>query len=75
MGALHRGHLSLIKQCLKDNKVSVVSIFVNPTQFNNTSDLLNYPKNLKKDIELLENLSKKIIIFSPGVKKYIQKKR
>ena len=68
MGALHTGHLSLIKQCLKKNKVSVVSIFVNPTQFNNTSDLINYPKDLKKDIELLENLSKKIIIFSPEVK-------
>jgi pantoate--beta-alanine ligase len=68
MGALHSGHLSLIKQCLKNNKVSVVSIFVNPTQFNNTSDLINYPKNLKKDIELLENLSKKIIIFSPEAK-------
>ncbi len=65
MGALHLGHLSLIKQCLNNNKISVVSIFVNPTQFNNTSDLITYPKNLNKDIKLLEKLSKKIIIFSP----------
>jgi len=65
MGALHLGHLSLIKQCLNNNKISVVSIFVNPTQFNNTSDLITYPKNLNKDIKLLEKLSKDIIIFSP----------
>ena len=74
MGALHSGHLSLIKQCLKNNKVSVVSIFVNPTQFNNTSDLINYPKDLKKDIELLENLSEKIIIFSPEAKEIYTEK-
>jgi len=55
MGALHKGHLSLVKRCVKDNDVCVVSVFVNPTQFNNKTDLATYPRTLDKDCALLES--------------------
>jgi len=65
MGALHEGHLSLVEKAITNNDVVVVSIFVNPTQFDNKDDLKKYPSNLKKDIDLLSSLSKEIIIFTP----------
>tara|TARA_B100000768_G_scaffold11377_1_gene11174 strand:- start:2567 stop:3418 length:852 start_codon:yes stop_codon:yes gene_type:complete len=66
MGALHKGHLSLVRQALAANNLVVVSIFVNPTQFNNSNDLNKYPQNLTKDVELLETLSKEsIIVYAP----------
>ena len=66
MGTLHKGHLSLVRQALAANKLVVVSIFVNPTQFNNSNDLTKYPQNLTKDVELLETLSKEsIIVYAP----------
>jgi len=67
MGALHIGHLSLVKQCLADNDICVVSIFVNPTQFNNSDDLEKYPRTLERDSDLLRDISEKIIVFAPSV--------
>jgi pantoate--beta-alanine ligase len=66
MGALHRGHLSLVKQALRENNYVVVSIFVNPTQFDNPSDLKKYPRTLNEDIELLSRLEGNILIFAPN---------
>ena len=54
MGALHKGHISLIDSSKKKCKKTLVSIFINPTQFNKKRDLQNYPKNLKKDIKILK---------------------
>jgi pantoate--beta-alanine ligase len=54
MGALHRGHASLIERCRKDNDVAVVSIFVNPTQFNDPRDLDRYPRTIESDLAMLE---------------------
>jgi pantoate--beta-alanine ligase len=68
MGALHKGHLSLVKEAFKKNNVVVVSIFVNPTQFDNEDDLQKYPRTLEADINLLETLSKDIIVYAPTVK-------
>ena len=65
MGALHNGHLSLIKKSISENNFTVVSIFVNPTQFDNSEDLENYPCNIKNDISLLKSISDDIILFNP----------
>lgn len=54
MGALHKGHESLVKRCAKENDECVVSVFVNPTQFNDKNDLVTYPRTVEKDCELLE---------------------
>lgn len=67
MGAIHKGHLSLLQQAMKENDVVVMSIFVNPTQFNNSEDLAKYPRTLEKDLELIEALSNKIIVYAPTV--------
>ena len=64
MGALHAGHASLVKQACAENAVCVVSVFVNPTQFNNKEDLLKYPRNIKKDAELLADLGVDFV-FAP----------
>ena len=68
MGALHRGHLSLIAEGLKKNEIMVVSIFVNPTQFDNPEDLAKYPRTLNRDVRLLKTLSEdKIVVYAPSV--------
>jgi pantoate--beta-alanine ligase len=64
MGALHEGHLTLVRRCVAENDVCVVSIFVNPTQFNNKSDLENYPRTLSEDAKLLEKVNCSIV-FAP----------
>ena len=67
MGALHQGHMSLLEKALSENKKVVVSIFVNPTQFNNSEDLEKYPKTLENDINLISTISSEIIVFAPSV--------
>lgn len=65
MGALHKGHLSLVKRCVEENDVCVVSIFVNPTQFNDKNDLVTYPRTLEQDCTLLESAGCKYV-FAPS---------
>jgi pantoate--beta-alanine ligase len=67
MGALHQGHLSLIQQSLVQNDSTVVSIFVNPTQFNNPEDLAKYPRPLEYDVKKITDLNPEIIIYAPTV--------
>jgi pantoate--beta-alanine ligase len=74
MGALHQGHIDLIKKAFKENDEVVVSIFVNPTQFNNREDLSKYPKNLTKDIALIAKVSDKIIVYAPSVEEIYHNK-
>ena len=65
MGALHDGHLSLIKKSSSENDLTVVSIFVNPTQFDDSNDLLTYPKDIEKDIALIKSISENTVLFKP----------
>ena len=68
MGALHKGHISLVKQALAQNDVVIVSIFVNPTQFDKQEDLKKYPRTLEADTKLLKSASDKILVFAPSAK-------
>ena len=66
MGALHPGHLALVRQAVAENDITVVSIFVNPTQFNDTNDLLHYPRTLEADCRLLHEAGV-TMVFAPPV--------
>lgn len=66
MGALHEGHASLVRRCVSENDVTVVSVFVNPTQFNDKNDLQSYPSDLDADCKLLESCGADIV-FAPSV--------
>lgn len=65
MGALHDGHASLVRRCVAENDICVVSLFVNPTQFNNKEDLQLYPRTPEKDFQLLETIGADVV-FSPS---------
>ena len=73
MGSLHKGHISLIKKSLKECNKTVVSIFVNPTQFNNKNDYKKYPRNKKKDLLILKRL-KVNFVYLPS-KKHVYKSK
>lgn len=64
MGALHEGHASLVRRAVADNDICVVSVFVNPTQFNNKEDLAKYPRNIERDAALLESIGADYV-FAP----------
>ncbi len=66
MGALHAGHASLVERCTQENDITIVSVFVNPTQFNDKNDLKNYPRTLEADCALLEQLGVDYV-FAPSV--------
>lgn len=66
MGALHEGHASLVRRCVADNDITVVSVFVNPTQFNDKNDLKNYPRDLEADCKLLDSCGADLV-FAPSV--------
>ena len=67
MGALHQGHLSLLIESLQNNSITVISIFVNPTQFNNPDDLKKYPRTLENDVEKIKKVSNEILVYAPTV--------
>ena len=73
MGALHLGHLSLVERCVSENDVCVVSIFVNPTQFNDLHDLSSYPRTLERDMDLLKTTAC-AYVFAPSVEEMYPEK-
>ena len=65
MGGLHKGHLSLVEKACSENDLVVVSIYINPTQFNDQNDLKKYPSNLARDKAFLSSFSKNVVIYNP----------
>lgn len=74
MGALHSGHISLVEKALKENELVVVSIFVNPTQFNNPTDLEKYPRTQEDDLALLRTLGGNLFVYVPSVSDIYEEK-
>ena len=72
MGALHRGHLSLVEKAREENKTVAVSIFVNPTQFNDPGDLKSYPRTPEQDLRMLEEAGADVV-FMPSVEEVYPK--
>ena len=72
MGALHDGHASLVKQSVKENDITVVSVFLNPTQFNDKGDLERYPRTLEADCKLIEACGADYV-FAPSVEEVYPK--
>jgi pantoate--beta-alanine ligase len=70
MGALHKGHLSLMKACVVTNDISVASIYINPTQFNDKNDLQNYPRDLDHDCEMLRETGCNLVFAPPDQEMY-----
>lgn len=70
MGALHQGHISLVEKAVKENDVAIVSVFVNPTQFNDKNDLKNYPRTPEKDTNLLDNAGVKFVFMPSETEMY-----
>jgi len=79
MGALHEGHLSLVRRARAENKTLAVSIFINPAQFGNSQDLISYPRDLEKDLELLKQEGVDLVftpetaeIYPPGFDTWVE---
>jgi pantoate--beta-alanine ligase len=74
MGGIHEGHISLIKKSIKINKKTIVSIFVNPKQFNKVNDFKSYPSNIKNDLTILKRIKKLDFIYIPKFKDIYENK-
>jgi len=75
MGGIHEGHISLIKKSIKFNKKTIVSIFVNPKQFNDIKDFKSYPSNIKNDLSILKKIKKLDFIYIPKFKDIYESKK
>lgn len=74
MGSLHQGHLSLIEKALEENTHLAISIFVNPTQFEDPTDLEKYPRSLEKDLSMIATIAPKALVFTPAVSEIYRNK-
>ena len=74
MGSLHQGHLSLIKKALEENTHLTISIFVNPTQFEDPTDFEKYPRSLEKDLSMIATIAPKALVFTPAVSEIYRNK-
>jgi len=75
MGGIHKGHISLIKRSIKSNKKTIVSIFINPKQFNSVKDFNSYPANIKKDLAILKKIKKLDFVYIPRFKDVYENKK
>ena len=75
MGGIHKGHISLIKRSIKSNKKTIVSIFINPKQFNSVKDFNSYPINIKKDLAILKKIRKLDFVYIPKFMDVYQNKK